>query len=321
LSDPKAVATVNRKFWPKLKWAFLFIAGMTQAHAEIWRFAVIGDTPYSANERAELPKMLEAIADSHVEFVAHIGDIKSGGDRCDDSLFEDRHRLFNASRVPFVYVPGDNEWSDCDRISNGSYDPLERLNKLRSLFMSDGLSLGQKKLPLEHQPGNYPEHTRFRLGPVLFVTLNLPGGNNNWGMTSQASSEFLTRNPVVLSWLKENFALARRDKLAGIVFLFQADPSFKHFSQGLAHHGYQDFLELLRDETAQFAGQVVAVHGDTHFSRIDHPLRDKQGRPLNNFVRVETFGYPLMGWTRGVIDTESPALFRFETNPWPPKLP
>jgi hypothetical protein len=312
---------VNRKFWPKLKWAMLLIALMNPAHAEIWRFAVIGDTPYSERERDELPKMLDAIADSQVAFVAHIGDIKSGGQRCDDSLFEDRRQVFNATRVPFVLVPGDNEWSDCDRVSNGSYDPLERLSKLRGLFWADGLSLGQKKIPVERQPGKYPEHARFRLGPVLFVTLNVPGGNNNWGLTSQPSAEFLARNPVVLDWIKENFALARREKLAGIVLLFQANPSFAHFNQGFAHHGYRDFLELLHHETSQFTGQVVAIHGDSHISRIDRPLRDKQGRPLSNFTRVETHGYPIMGWTRGIIDSESPALFRFETHPWPPKAP
>ncbi len=321
MSGKTGVSTVNRKFWPKLKWVLLLIGGITQAQADVWRFAIIGDTPYSAYERAELPKMLEAIADSQAQFVAHIGDFKSGKDRCDDVLFESRRHLFNASRAPFVFVPGDNEWSDCDRISNGSYDPFERLNKLRSLFMSDGFSLGQKKLALERQAGNYPEHSRFRLGPVLFVTLNLPGGNNNWGLTSQASPEFLSRNPVVIDWLKESFALARRDKLAGIVLLFQADPEFKHFNQGIGHQGYREFLELLRHETSQYTGQVVAVHGDSHISRIDRPLRDKQGRPMSNFVRVETFGYPMMGWTRGVIDTESSALFRFETHPWPPGQP
>ena len=307
---------MNRKFWPKLKWALLLFGVITQAQADIWRFAVIGDTPYSSYERTELPKMLDAIADSQVEFVAHIGDIKSGSQRCDDSLFDDRHGVFNASRAPFVYVPGDNEWSDCDRVSNGSYAPLERLNKLRSLFWQDAYSLGQKRMAVERQAGGYPEHARFRLGPVLFVTLNIPGGNNNWGLTSQPSPEFLARNPVVLAWLKENFALARRDKLAGIVLLFQANPSFAHFNQGFAHHGYREFLELLGHETAQFTGQVIAIHGDSHISRIDHPLRDKQGRTMNNLTRVETFGYPVMGWTRGIIDSDDPALFRFETHPW-----
>jgi hypothetical protein len=29
---------------------------------------------------------------------------------------------FAAFQAPLVYVPGDNEWTDCDRASNGSYN-------------------------------------------------------------------------------------------------------------------------------------------------------------------------------------------------------
>jgi len=298
----------------------LLLLASTTAQAEIYRFGLIGDVPYSAYERRELPRMLDAIADSQVDFIAHIGDIKHGKERCDDSLFEDRYRLFNAARAPFVFVPGDNEWSDCDRQSNGGYDPLERLAKLRSLFWPDAFSLGQKKLPLEQQAGAYPEHARFRLGPVLFVTLNIPGGNN-FDLTNQPSAEFLTRRPAVLNWLKDSFALARREHLAGIVLLFQADPAFKHFANGFGHRAFQEFLAILRAETLNFPGQVVAVHGDSHISRIDQPLRDEQGKFIRNFTRVETFGYPIMGWTRAIIDTESPTLFRFEIHPWPPRQP
>lgn len=299
--------------------ATLLFAWATLAGAETWHFGLIGDVPYSPYERAELPIMLSRITDSQVDFIAHVGDFKNGQDRCDDSLFEDRYRLFNSSRVPFIYLPGDNEWTDCERLSNGAYDPLERLGKLRNLFWRDRFSLGQKKLSIERQSGKFPEHSHFRLGPVLFVTLNLPGGNNNYGKAGEAGPEFKGRNPVVLAWLAESFALARREKLSGIVLLFQANPGFKHFSQGLAHEGYREFLEKLQAETMNFAGQVVVVHGDSHMSRIDHPLRDAQGKRLTNLTRVETFGYPLMGWTRGTIDTDAPTLFRFETHAWPNK--
>lgn len=298
--------------------AALLLAASGLAQAELYRFSLIGDVPYSELERRELPRMLDAIVDSQVDFIAHVGDIKHGSGRCDDEVFEDRRQLFDAVRTPFIFVPGDNEWTDCERLSNGAYDPLERLAKLRQLFWPDLRSLGQRKLALERQAGAYVEHSRFRLGPVLFVTLNLPGGNNNFGLTGEPSREFQARNPQVLAWLADSFALARREKLRGVVLLFQANPSFKHFAQGFAHRGYRDFLEALRRETQAFSGQVVAVHGDTHISRIDQPLRDTFGRPLNNFVRVETFGYPMMGWTRGVIDTDSPALFRFESHSWPP---
>ena len=230
----------------------------------------------------------------------------------------DRQQLFNASRVPFIFIPGDNEWTDCGRQTNGAYDPLERLALLRSLFWQRPDSLGRRTITLERQPGAYPEHSRLRLGPVLFVTLNLPGPGNNAGRRAEPSAEFRARNPFVLDWVRESFALARREKLKGIALLFQADPGFRHFGQGLAHRGFRDFLETVRQEALDFPGQVALIHGDTHVSRIDHPLRDAHGKPLANLIRAETFGYPLMGWTRGVIDDESPALFRFETYPWPP---
>ncbi|MBL8420437.1 MAG: metallophosphoesterase [Dechloromonas sp.] len=299
--------------------AALLLGSAALAGAETWRFAMIGDTPYSDSERRELPRMLDAIAESHVDFVVHIGDIKNGQSRCDDAVFKDRLQLFDSNPAPFIFVPGDNEWTDCGRLSNGAYDPLERLAALRKIFWQKPDSLGRKRIALERQPGTYSEHSRFRLGPALFVTLNLPGDDHNYGLRSEPRREFLERNPVVLAWLKESFALARREKLAGIVLLFQANPGFARFSEGLPHRGFRDFLETLRQETLGFSGQVVAVHGDSHISRIDQPLRDDNGKKIPNFTRVETFGYPLMGWTRGIVDTDSPTLFRFETYPWPPK--
>lgn len=285
------------------------------ACAETWRFGLIGDTPYSDHERRELPKMLDAMAEQGVEVIVHIGDIKHGKDRCDDPIFIDRFQLFNASRVPFVFVPGDNEWSDCDRISNGAFDPLERLNFLRRLFWKTDHSLGQRTLPLRIQPGAYREHAQFRLGPVLFVTVNVPGGNN-FGNKETPSAEYSSRNPQVLAWIRDGFARAQQEKLPGIALLFQADPDFKRFGQGLGNRAYRDMMELIREETLRFPGQVLVVHGDTHISRIDQPLRDSNGQIVPNFTRVETFGYPLMGWTRGVIDPGDPRLFRFEANPW-----
>jgi hypothetical protein len=37
--------------------------------------------------------------------------------------------------------------------------------------------------------------------------------------------------------------------------------------------------------------------------------------PLANFTRAETFGYPIMGWVKVIIDDRDPQLFRFEVHP------
>ena len=286
------------------------------AHAESWSFAVIGDTPYSDRERRELPALLEEIADEHPAFIVHVGDFKKSNARCSDEIFLDRQALFNSSRLPFFYVPGDNEWTDCKRVIAGHYDQLERLDKLRQLFFAEPRSLGQTTIAVEQQSDAFPEHRRWRLGPLLLVTLNVPGPNNNFGLGSQASAEFRSRNPAVIDWLRQGFAAARREQSAAIVIAMQGNPGFKHFAAGLGHSGYRKLLETLRSETLSFPGQVLLVHGDTHWQRIDHPLRDpKSGKPLANFTRLESFGYPFMGWVEVVADTQTPELWRFEVRP------
>ena len=290
------------------------------AHAETWRFAVIGDTPYSEHERRELPSMLgeiaDEIADKRSEFVVHVGDFKKSSARCSDDIFLDRYALFNASKLPLIYVPGDNEWTDCKHLIAGHFDEQERLAKLRQIFFAEPRSLGQTTIAVEQQSSAFPEHLRWRLGPLLFVTLNVPGPNNNFGMVQEPGAEFRSRNRVVIDRLKQGFATARREHSAAIVIAMQGNPGFKHFAARLGHSGYRELLETLRSEALSFQGQVLLVHGDTHWQRIDHPLRDPAtGKPLASFTRLESFGYPFMGWVKVVADTQTPGLFRFEVHP------
>lgn len=45
--------------------------------------------------------------------------------------------------MPLVYTPGDNEWTDCHRVNNGAYDPLDRLAAVRKTFFPrPGFTLG-----------------------------------------------------------------------------------------------------------------------------------------------------------------------------------
>jgi len=288
------------------------------AQAETWKFAVIGDVPYSDYERRKMPSLLRLIEDEQPEFIVHAGDIKRSSAKCSDEILLDRKALFDSSRVPFLYTPGDNEWTDCKVLVAGDYDPVERLNRLREIFFAEPQSLGQRKIAVERQSADFPENLRWRLGPVRFLTINVPGPNNNHGIRKQPSPEFAARNPAILDWLRQGFALARQEHARGIVVVMQADPVFKLFAAGLAKNGFRELLETLRQETLDFPGQVLLVHGDTHWHRIDHPLRRPDGQgPVANFTRLETFGYPWMGWIKVVIDTDEPALFRFESHAYP----
>ena len=260
-------------------------------------FALLGDTPYGTSEETSFANMLQEIDRSDVAFAVHVGDFKSGMTSCGDPIFAQRHAMFEASQHAFVYIPGDNEWTDCHRLFAGSYDPLERLAALRARFFSSATSLGKTPLKLARQSDDpaaprYPEHMRWEFGGIQFVALNFPGGDNN----SRMPQESAERTSAALIWLRQTFTHARNRNATGVVVLMQANPFLR---SGNARRGYESLLTALAQETAGFSGHVLLGHGDTHIHRVDHPLRDAQsGRILENFTRAEVFGSPDINWLR-----------------------
>ena len=94
------------------------------APAHAGAFALFGDLPYNEREVEVLRLIIDEMnRDNELAFVVHDGDIKSGGETCDNRRFLARKADFEASRHPFILIPGDNEWTDCHRPSNGPYDP------------------------------------------------------------------------------------------------------------------------------------------------------------------------------------------------------
>jgi hypothetical protein len=311
--------------------AFALLAILPFAvHAEPISFGLFGDMPYSKWERAQMPRLIEQMDSENLAFVVHGGDIKSGSSVCSDAAFSDILGVFQASAHPLIYVPGDNEWTDCHRKSNGRHDPLERLEKLRSLFFPDDFSLGQRRLRLERQSADpryaaYRENVRWATGGVLFVGLNVPGSDNNYNGTGREpvpAREFVERSRANQAWLAQAFSDARGRGTRGLMIVIQANPDFEALQAGKPTQGYRDFLWQLREETQSFAGEVVLVHGDTHSHRIDQPLLEpRTGEPLKNFTRLETYGSPFPGWIRVTIDPAAPKLFRFEARPYREERP
>src|SRR5258708_34865879 len=92
-------------------------------------------------------------------FSIHDGDLKAGSGTpgsvtpttCSDALYTQAITYFNSLRQPAFFTPGDNDWTDCDRPANGSYNDLERLQHEREGLFSTDRSLGQRTMPAEVQ--------------------------------------------------------------------------------------------------------------------------------------------------------------------------
>lgn len=302
-----------------------------------YSFALWGDMPYAKNgDSPKIQALINDINASNVAFTIFDGDIKDGSSICDDSQYTNAIDRFNTFKKPMVYLPGDNEWTDCHRTNNGGYNNLERLTHIRQMMFNTPFSFGQKKMKLEHQgplAGEYAENVRWKKGKVMFVGLNVPGSNNNKvssdsECTSKSArslddckadnAEYLARDAANIEFLKESFQKAKDSKSRGLVITIQADPSFDLPETETTNErtlpgfdGFNNFLNVLVSETNNFKGEVVLVHGDVHFFKIDKPLID-QAHLVKNFTRVETFGSPNVHWIKVSVNSNSRNLFTFE---------
>lgn len=290
-------------------------------------FALWGDLPYAKSN--DLPKIKGLIDDmnaSDIAFSIFDGDIKDGSSKCTDQTFTDAIGIFNGLKMPAVYVPGDNEWTDCHRTNNGGYDNLERLDHLRKVMFADPQSFGMQKMAMDHQaaPGEkFAENTRFVHGGIVFVGLNIPGSNNNKVNSDKActnksartkeqcdadNKEYAERDAANIGWTHQAFELAKAQKAPGIVLVFQADPWFDlpetedtNERDDPNSDGYTAFLKTVVDEAKAYPGQILLVHGDTHFFKLDHPLLD-QAHMIENITRLETFGSPNAHWVKVTVN-------------------
>jgi len=318
---------------------------------EPYAIGLWGDLPYSdVQALTGVPNLIADMNRHDLAFTAHDGDLKAGNatvgsvtpTTCSDALYLQGLNYFNSLKAPAIFTPGDNDWTDCDRPSNGGFSSLERLDHERAFFFSKPFSLGQHRLHQEVQTaplclgvsGMVPcvENRRWTLGGVTYATINIQGSCNNLCDTAPDPAEFAARNQADILWMQQTFEEARTLNSAAIMLITQADPGFD-LSDGtraplrdpktLAEtdgqpDGFQSFLLALRDQVIAFQKPVAYVHGDSHYFRVDKPFQNSKGQRLENFTRVETFGDNQangtndVNWLKVLVDPSSREVFAYQ---------
>jgi hypothetical protein len=315
-------------------------AGHGHHHGDTYSIGLWGDLPY-ANGNADtvytqkttgVPNLIADMNRGHLAFSVHDGDLKDGSSLCSDDKYYDFKASLNTLEAPAIFTPGDNDWTDCDRVSAGAYISSERLAFERKVLFDTPYSLGQHKLRLAVQHAPYVENRRWTAGRVTYATMNVQGSCNNLCGDGPDPAEYAARNAAAIEWLHGTFDEARRQSAAAVMVIWQANPGWDAAdptrtstrdpktlaeTDGLPD-GFHDLLTALRDETVAFRRPVALVHGDSHYFRIDKPFLDAQGRRLENFTRVETFGDHQengnndVNWLKVTVDPSSREVFSYQ---------
>jgi len=193
----------------------IFITIASSASAQSFKFIALGDMPYNIpDDYARYERLIQRINYLNPTFTIFVGDTKSGSTPCSDDYNLIIQNYFNQFKSPLIYSPGDNEWTDCHRLSAGAYDPIERLHNLRRTFFQTQYSLGQKRILLTRQADTDPRFKKFTENSFwvnnqfLFVNLHITGSNNNFERNDRAKEEYYERNQANLSWIKDAFQTA-----------------------------------------------------------------------------------------------------------------
>src|SRR5262245_22536415 len=193
-------------------------------------FAMIGDLPYgtgenSAADEAKFDNLINDVnADNKLQWVIHVGDIKNGSSVTSNAKVIARFNQYQKFQAPFLYTPGDNEWTDAHRVNNGSFLPTERLAFVRSIFYPNpGWSTGGRLMKVQTQasdPGfsEYGENQMWMRSSVVFSAIHVVGSNNDlapWSGIDPADSfavprpdrlaEYTNRLAAVLQWIDQTF--------------------------------------------------------------------------------------------------------------------
>jgi len=305
-----------------------------------YTLAVVGDVPYGDAKIAAFPEFIDFVNDDpKVDIVAHLGDIKSGSTLCSDAYFAFVRDEFERLKDPVVFTPGDNEWTDCHRANNGGYRPVERLDALRSTFFPiAGETLGARQKQVLTQAddpahSDYVENVIWMESRVVFVTLNVPGSNDDspatnpwsgaWAGDPAQAAEQAARDAANLAWLAKAFDIAEKEGALGVVLMLQAD-MWDAFGSHPTLNGFDGLVNAIGNEAIEFAKPVLMLAGDSHVFVEDRPYngapfftsRHPAAPIAPNVHRIIVDGSTVapgqIEYLRLTIDPKSAALFSWE---------
>jgi len=320
--------------------------------------AVFGDWPYDQLLLDNASLLINSVnKDPDVSMVIHVGDIHGGSSPCTSAGIlppiatsnpgwnQGIYHQFQQFKDALVYTPGDNEWTDCHKSKEkSSGDPLKELASIRSLFFAKpGHTLGLNERIVHTQAKEfdpaYPadaqfvENVMWNMGRVVFVTVNVPGSNNDTGPWSGTfanpaaqDQEVAERTAADIRWLQAAFKKAKDEHAKGVVIAQQADMWDPEAVASNELYNYTPYVKQLANMIVDFGRPVLLLNGDSHVYGADHPLADPTSatgvihgtQAVPNLTRITVQGSTNAPaeWLRLTINPNTAGLFSWENVPY-----
>ena len=258
-------------------------------HEEII-ISVTGDVPYGSSEVPVFEEQLENHnLYSPSEFFVHLGDIKSGGGSCSESVYRDMSAWLQRLAVPAFIVLGDNEWNDCSNPDQAWEYWEEYFTDFEQNFC------GVSAFGVEHQDVRH-ENFAFVQKGVLFIGINIVGSQ------PVNQSEWNTRLQQDADWVDAQFT-AHVGDVRGAVIFGHAGPGSNRTL----------FFDQFEQSAGAFAKPVLYIHGDGHKWKHNFPFSS------SNILRVQVESggdADPVQLSITLDDTDPETMFLFELNPF-----
>jgi hypothetical protein len=236
------------------------------------RFAVIG---HGVTDDGEA-RLKEALGDSSEKSLAFVvlNGIKGEPESCGDRLYQKRRDMIEKAKRPVIVSLAGSDWTGCRNTLNRT-NAIERLNRLRELLYGEPESLGIEKIALTRLSASprfrsYAENAHWKVGKVLYATINLPAGNNHFLPAAGRNSEYEDRAVANRFWLNRLFAIARSDKAEAVVLFSEGAvrPTYLGNEQGLrgllrrapeVKDGFEATRQQVQARAVKFDGKVLMI--------------------------------------------------------------
>lgn len=242
-------------------------------------FVAIGDTPYTKDEEFQLNnKIIPYIQNGNYPFIVVHGDILNGGESCTNKLLTNRlNTFYNIKKDHVFYTPGDNDWTDCDRIFRyKSYSELERLEYIRTFIASHKPNL-PKEWKYKRQK-KLIENASWYYEGIQFATIHIVDTRNGRieilkDNKNKALDQVDSRDQANQDWLDKTFKDARNNNAQAVVIISQANISKSKYknicskTKRVNCNPFKSFKNYLQLKAKQFLNDksehkpVLFLHG------------------------------------------------------------